>query len=79
MLKQKTLRGSFSLNGKGLHTGVNLTVTFNPAPDNHGYKIQRIDLEGQPIIDAVAENVGDRKSTRLNSSHEFVSRMPSSA
>ena len=59
MLKQKTLKGSFSLNGKGLHTGVNLTVTFNPAPDNHGYKIQRIDLEGQPIIDAVAENVGD--------------------
>ena len=47
MLKQKTLKGSFSLNGKGLHTGVNLTVTFNPAPDNHGYKIQRIDLEGQ--------------------------------
>ena len=59
MLKQKTLKGSFSLNGKGLHTGVNLTVTFNPATDNHGYKIQRIDLEGQPIIDAVAENVGD--------------------
>ena len=59
MLKQKTLKGSFSLNGKGLHTGVNLTVTFNPAPDNHGYKFQRIDLEGQPIIDAVAENVGD--------------------
>ena len=50
MLKQKTLGGSFSLNGKGLHTGVNLTVTFNPAPDNHGYKIQRIDLEGQPTI-----------------------------
>ena len=59
MFKQKTLGGSFSLNGKGLHTGVNLTVTFNPAPDNHGYKIQRIDLEGQPIIDAVAENVGE--------------------
>jgi UDP-3-O-acyl-N-acetylglucosamine deacetylase len=59
MLKQKTLRGSFSLNGKGLHTGVNLTVTFNPAPDNHGYKIQRIDLDDQPIIDAVAENVCD--------------------
>ena len=59
MLKQKTLGGSFSLKGKGLHTGVNLTVTFNPSPDNHGYKIQRIDLEGQPIIDAVAENVGE--------------------
>ncbi len=57
MLKQKTLKGSFSLCGKGLHTGLNLTVTFNPAPDNHGYKIQRIDLEGQPLIDAIAENV----------------------
>lgn len=57
--KQKTLKGSFSLFGKGLHTGLNLTVTFNPAPDNTGYKIQRIDLEGQPIIDAIAENVID--------------------
>lgn len=57
MLKQKTLKGSFSLCGKGLHTGLNLTVTFNPAPDNHGYKIQRIDVEGQPLIDAIAENV----------------------
>ena len=57
MLKQKTLNGSFSLCGKGLHTGLNLTVTFNPAPENHGYKIQRIDLDGMPIIEAVAENV----------------------
>lgn len=59
MLKQKTLKDSFSLSGKGLHTGLNLTVTFNPAPENHGYKIQRTDLEGQPIIDAIAENVTD--------------------
>ncbi len=55
--KQTTLGGSFSLHGKGLHTGLSLTVTFNPAPDNHGYKIQRIDLEGEPIIEAVAERV----------------------
>ena len=59
MMKQKTLKGSFSLCGKGLHTGLSLTVTFNPAPENHGYKIQRIDVEGMPIIDAVAENVVD--------------------
>ena len=59
MSKQKTLGGSFSLFGKGLHTGLSLTVTFNPAPENHGYKIQRIDVEGQPIIDAIAENVID--------------------
>ena len=59
MMKQKTLKGSFSLCGKGLHTGLSLTVTFNPAPENHGYKIQRIDLEGMPVIDAIAENVID--------------------
>ena len=47
-IKQRTLKGSFSLFGKGLHTGLNLTVTFNPAPENHGYKIQRIDIDGQP-------------------------------
>ena len=58
-MKQKTLKGSFSLCGKGLHTGLSLTVTFNPAPENHGYKIQRIDLEDMPIIDGVAENVVD--------------------
>ncbi len=58
-MKQTTLKGSFSLFGKGLHTGLSITVTFNPAPENTGYKIQRIDLEGEPIIDAVAENVVD--------------------
>lgn len=58
-LKQKTLKGSFSLFGKGLHTGLSITVTFNPAPENTGYKIQRIDLENAPIIDAVAENVAE--------------------
>ncbi len=58
-MKQTTLKGSFSLCGKGLHTGLNLTVTFNPAPENHGYKIERIDLPEHPVIDAVAENVVD--------------------
>ena len=57
MPKQHTLGGSFTLEGKGLHTGLYLTATFNPAPENHGYKIRRTDLPGQPIIDAVAENV----------------------
>lgn len=57
MLKQTTLRGSFSLFGKGLHTGLQLTVTFNPAPENFGYKIKRIDLDEEPVIEAIAENV----------------------
>lgn len=38
---------------------MSLTVTFNPAPENTGLKIQRIDLEGQPTIDALAEYVVD--------------------
>lgn len=57
MQKQNTLAASFSLQGKGLHTGLDIQVTFNPAPENHGYKIKRVDLPEQPIIDAVAENV----------------------
>lgn len=56
-MKQKTLQNSFSVSGKGLHTGLEITATFLPAPENSGYKIQRIDLPDEPIIDAVAENV----------------------
>ncbi|NDW08831.1 bifunctional UDP-3-O-[3-hydroxymyristoyl] N-acetylglucosamine deacetylase/3-hydroxyacyl-ACP dehydratase [Dysgonomonas sp. 520] len=58
MEKQTTLKESFSLEGKGLHTGLQLKVTFHPAPEDHGYKIKRTDLENQPVIDALAENVG---------------------
>lgn len=57
MQKQKTLAADFSLQGKGLHTGLNINITFRPAPENHGYKIKRVDVEGQPVIDALAENV----------------------
>ena len=57
MQKQKTLAASFSLKGKGLHTGLDIEITFHPAPENHGYKIKRTDLEGQPVIDALAEHV----------------------
>ncbi len=56
-MKQKTLQNSFSVSGKGLHTGLEITATFLPAPENSGYKIQRLDLPDEPIIDAVAENV----------------------
>ena len=74
MSKQNTLKGSFALCGKGLHTGLNLTITFNPAKENSGYKIQRIDLEGQPIIDAIAENVIDtQRGTVLGKGEARVS------
>ena len=56
-MKQITLANSFSVSGKGLHSGRELNAEFCPAPDNHGYKIQRIDIEGMPVIDCLAENV----------------------
>ena len=57
MSRQKTLKSAFTLEGKGLHTGLPITITFNPAPENSGYRIQRVDLDEQPVIEALAENV----------------------
>ena len=56
-MKQCTLKNSFTVSGKGLHTGMAIEATFRPAPVNHGYKFQRIDLDDKPVIDALAENV----------------------
>ena len=56
-IKQKTLNKAFTFTGIGLHTGKDIHMTFHPAPENHGIKIQRIDLEDKPIIPALAENV----------------------
>lgn len=70
MSKQKTLKGSFSLFGKGLHTGLQVTATFNPAPENTGYRFQRIDMEGQPIISANAENVVEMTRSTVIASGE---------
>jgi UDP-3-O-[3-hydroxymyristoyl] N-acetylglucosamine deacetylase/3-hydroxyacyl-[acyl-carrier-protein] dehydratase len=57
--KQRTLAKEISLTGKGLHSGNSVTITFKPAPVNHGYKFCRVDLPGKPIIDALAEHVTD--------------------
>ena len=58
-MKQRTLKSAFSVAGKGLHSGLNIEASFNPAPENHGIKFERIVLEGSPIIEALAENVVD--------------------
>ncbi|MDR1407309.1 MAG: bifunctional UDP-3-O-[3-hydroxymyristoyl] N-acetylglucosamine deacetylase/3-hydroxyacyl-ACP dehydratase [Tannerella sp.] len=57
MHRQKTIASEFSLEGIGLHTGLNIRVRFLPAPENHGYKIKRTDIKDQPVIEALAENV----------------------
>ena len=57
--KQTTLKSPVTLSGVGLHTGASVTLTFNPAPENHGYKFRRVDLDGQPIIEADCDLVTD--------------------
>lgn len=55
--KQRTIAKEVTLKGVGLHTGENVTMTFTPAPENHGYAFKRVDLEGEPIIEADANYV----------------------
>ena len=57
MVKQKTIKAAISLTGVGLHTGKEVKITFKPAPINNGYTFVRVDLEGQPIIEADANYV----------------------
>lgn len=57
--KQTTLKSQVTVSGVGLHTGAEVTLTFNPAPENHGYKFRRTDLPGQPIIEADCDLVTD--------------------
>ncbi|MEH0157551.1 bifunctional UDP-3-O-[3-hydroxymyristoyl] N-acetylglucosamine deacetylase/3-hydroxyacyl-ACP dehydratase [Limibacter armeniacum] len=57
--KQHTIQKSVTVTGVGIHTGEQATMTFVPAPPNHGYKFQRVDLEGQPTVDADVDNVVD--------------------
>ena len=54
-----TISTSVSLSGKGLHTGKQVNVTFNPAPEHTGVVFRRVDLPGQPIVHAIATNVFD--------------------
>ncbi|ALM07142.1 hydroxymyristoyl-ACP dehydratase [Sediminicola sp. YIK13] len=55
--KQRTIEKEITLSGVGLHTGENVTMKFVPAPENHGYAFKRVDIEGEPIIEADANYV----------------------
>ena len=54
---QRTIAKAITLKGVGLHTGENVTMKFMPADENHGYAFKRVDLEGEPIIEANANYV----------------------
>ncbi|MDE1206784.1 bifunctional UDP-3-O-[3-hydroxymyristoyl] N-acetylglucosamine deacetylase/3-hydroxyacyl-ACP dehydratase [Tenacibaculum larymnensis] len=55
--KQKTIQNEVTLSGVGLHTGNEVTMVFKPAPENHGFAFKRVDLEGEPVIEAKADYV----------------------
>lgn len=55
--KQRTIAKEVTLKGVGLHTGKEVTLTFKPAQENHGYAFKRVDLEGSPVIEADASYV----------------------
>lgn len=71
--KQSTIQGPVSISGVGLHTGEQVTLTFRPAPEGHGFKFKRIDLDGQPAIEADVDNVVDTsRGTTLGKSGVMV-------
>src|SRR6478672_6138753 len=73
-LRQRTIKSEISVNGVGLHTGAHVKLTFKPAPENHGYKFKRVDLPGEPVIDADVDNVTDTsRSTTISQNGASVS------
>ena len=58
-IKQHTISKEVSMRGVGLHTGVETTMKFLPAKPDHGIKFQRVDMEGEPLVDADVDNVVD--------------------
>ncbi len=73
-LRQRTIKSEVSVKGVGLHTGAKVNLTFKPAPENHGFKFKRIDLPGEPIIEADVDNVSDTsRSTTLSQNGASVS------
>ena len=57
--KQRTIEKSRSCRGIGLHTGVESTITFHPAPENYGIKFIRSDIKDSPEIKADIDHVVD--------------------
>ena len=55
--RQHTLAKSASLTGTSLHTGEQVTLTLQPAPENTGFKFRRVDLDDKPFIPALVEKV----------------------
>ena len=57
--KQQTISRSSSCKGIGLHTGVESTITFKPAPEDYGIRFVRTDIKNCPEIKADIDHVVD--------------------
>ncbi|MFM9028004.1 MAG: UDP-3-O-acyl-N-acetylglucosamine deacetylase, partial [Bacteroidota bacterium] len=74
VVRQTTICSSVSISGVGLHTGALVTLTFHPAEENHGYRFRRIDMPGQPVVEADVDNVTDtERGTTLSKNGARVS------
>lgn len=73
-MKQHTIKQAVTVKGVGLHTGKSVSMTFKPAPVNHGYKFQRIDLENTPLVAAdVNKVISTNRGTTIKSGEAQVS------
>ncbi len=74
IIRQTTIKNEISVSGVGLHTGVTANLTFKPAPENHGYQFKRIDMPGQPVIEADVDHVVDtNRGTTIGKGYAKVS------
>ena len=81
--KQHTLNATIQLEGVGLHTGKSVKVTIEPAAENYGYKFQRTDIEGEPIIPADADLVVstergttlEKKGVKVNTTEHLLAAL----
>lgn len=65
-MNQRTIKKAVTVKGVGLHTGQEVTMSFHPAPVNHGFRFKRVDLENQPVINAdVSRVVSTQRGTTL--------------
>lgn len=81
--KQKTLASEYKLNGVGLHTGKQVSMTLKPAPVNTGFVFIRTDLEGTPHIEADANYVTstergttiEKKGVRIHTTEHLLAAL----
>lgn len=57
--KQQTLNAPITFKGKGLHTGLNVTMTVNPAEAGAGINFKRVDIDSCPVVPALSDYVVD--------------------